>query len=59
VKVNKRKATLNPYYDVYDHAGRTCDAIRGFTRLPYETWNIWKEQVVVAVQGMVEETNGS
>ena len=32
-------------------------AIRDFTRLPCETENIWKEQVIGAVQGMVEETN--
>jgi four helix bundle protein len=59
VALDQQYITNTEFQDVYDHAGRTRAAIRGFTRLPCETWNIWKEQVVGAVQGMVEETNGS
>jgi four helix bundle protein len=70
--LDQQYITNAEFQDVYDHAGRTRlrgrshygvakarAAIRGFTRLPCETWNIWKEQVVGAVQGMVEETDGS
>ena len=30
------------FQEVYDYAGRTRATIRGFTRLPCETWNIWE-----------------
>jgi len=57
-RVHRRNEPLS-FMDVYDYAGHIRAAVRGYTRLPCETWNIWKEQVVGAVQGMVEETNAS
>jgi four helix bundle protein len=46
VALDQRYITKAEFQEVYDYAGRTRAAIRGFTRLPCEIWNIWKNRLL-------------
>jgi len=45
VALDEKYISPNEFKDVYEQARRTRAAVGGFTRLPCETWDIWKEQI--------------